>query len=344
MELLQTSSAANAVLGVAVLASLLVLFKLFERHISGQPLLQFEPRRAVPWNILAPLLIFLPALMNIGIGLFAEAPVESVPESVAAGATAGVVAAATPVAPALHAASRSTAVLLSLAEHQRAADAAPPMIWLSAVALLAMVALGVLVLAKAFGADARDLGLPTSWGQLRRDALIGAAAFAASLVPIYAIFQLLTSLMRPTEGHPLIEQYVTSPSLSLMAAAAMAAFIAAPIAEEVSFRMVFQGWLERVAAARRGPLPSAPADAVVDEVVAERAFDQPAPGWWPIAISSVVFGLAHWGHGVSPLPLVLLGAVLGYVYQRTHRLAPGIVCHMLFNGLTLLMLWLEIGA
>jgi membrane protease YdiL (CAAX protease family) len=339
MELLELSPAAKVVYGVAALASLLVLFRLFERHIAGRPLLPFEPRRAVPWNYLAPLLIFAPAIANFALGLIAAPAVKFVPESVAVGVTASAISASacSAAAPAVHAASRGTAVLLSLAEQHRAADKAPPLIWLSSVALLAMVVLGVAVLVKAYGADQHDLGLPTSWRQFRRDALIGAAAFAASLFPLYALMMLLTNLMQPTEGHPLIEQYVANPSLPLMAAAAMAAVVAAPIAEEIAFRMVFQGWLERIAVQQRAALPCS------DELAAPRQFDQPPLGWLPIAVSSVVFGLAHWGQGVAPIPLILLGAVLGYVYQRTHRLAPGIVCHSLFNGLTLVMLWLEIG-
>jgi len=60
-----------------------------------------------------------------------------------------------------------------------------------------------------------------------------------------------------------------------------------------------------------------------------------------VLISGTAFGLAHLEHGVSALPLVLFGIVLGYLYQRTHRLAPSIAAHMLFNAFTMLLLWLE---
>jgi membrane protease YdiL (CAAX protease family) len=36
--------------------------------------------------------------------------------------------------------------------------------------------------------------------------------------------------------------------------------------------------------------------------------------------------------------------VLGYVYQRTHRLLPSIVCHALFNAFSLYVLWLALTA
>ncbi|MGI9427588.1 MAG: CPBP family intramembrane glutamic endopeptidase, partial [Bythopirellula sp.] len=67
-------------------------------------------------------------------------------------------------------------------------------------------------------------------------------------------------------------------------------------------------------------------------------------GWTPILISATVFGLAHVGHGVAPVALVLFGIVLGYLYQRTHRLVPCITAHMLFNGYSMLQLWLQLQA
>ncbi|MEM9657804.1 MAG: CPBP family intramembrane glutamic endopeptidase [Planctomycetota bacterium] len=66
-------------------------------------------------------------------------------------------------------------------------------------------------------------------------------------------------------------------------------------------------------------------------------------GWTPVVISAVLFGLAHMGHGVAPVSLVLLGLALGYLYQRTHRIVAPIVCHMAFNAFSLLMLWIQVG-
>jgi hypothetical protein len=62
-------------------------------------------------------------------------------------------------------------------------------------------------------------------------------------------------------------------------------------------------------------------------------------GWFPIIASAVAFGLAHLGYGPEPIPLFLLGLVLGYLYQRTHRILPGIVAHALFNLFTMIILW-----
>jgi membrane protease YdiL (CAAX protease family) len=79
-----------------------------------------------------------------------------------------------------------------------------------------------------------------------------------------------------------------------------------------------------------------------DVVVFERA--AVAGGWSPILISGTLFALAHLGHGVAPASLLPLGMALGYVYQRTHRIVPSMVCHALFNAFSLLMLWLALAA
>jgi membrane protease YdiL (CAAX protease family) len=67
-------------------------------------------------------------------------------------------------------------------------------------------------------------------------------------------------------------------------------------------------------------------------------------GWLPIGISSLLFALAHFGHGTDPVPLFLLALMLGYTYQRTHHIVPCIVTHMLFNLVSLIALGLTIYA
>ena len=62
-------------------------------------------------------------------------------------------------------------------------------------------------------------------------------------------------------------------------------------------------------------------------------------GWLPIIITAVLFGLAHTGYGPEPIPLFFLGLVLGYLYQRTHRILPCIVTHAIFNLFTVILLW-----
>jgi membrane protease YdiL (CAAX protease family) len=321
--------------------SLAVLYRLFLKHIDGRPLLEYEPRRPVPWNVLAPLVMLAPLVFAMSAALWTVPALKPSAELEAATGIAALSAAGAPPAGWFS----SFAVHAALRDMLRPASEATRL-WGQSAAILILALAGFVLLMAAFKATSLDLGLPTSWRQLGRDVKIGAAACAALLVPIYAILYLLNEIFQPTEGHPLIQQLLVNHSLGMMAAAAFTAVVAAPIYEETAFRLIFQGWLERGEAptpplAEMEPIydnGALPAKAVSSQRMRHQV------SWAPILLSSLLFGLAHYGHGVSPAPLVLLGMVLGYVYQRTHRIVPCIVCHMLFNAFTFVMLALQFAA
>lgn len=98
-----------------------------------------------------------------------------------------------------------------------------------------------------------------------------------------------------------------------------AAVVAAPIAEEVLFRGLLQGWLE----------------ARLDVHVPGRA------GPLAIAVSAAAFALAHVGQGLAWLPLFFFGWVAGYLALQTGSLLPGIILHALFNAVSVVMLLLQ---
>jgi len=309
---------------VAGAVSLAVLFRLFQKHIDGRPLLAYEPRRPAPWGLLPVLLMFAPLLLTV-MHAALHAPAD-LPE------------------PTKEKAINTTVVTTQL--------------WAHSLLTIVMAQACYVLLRAACGATRRDLGLPNDWRELRRDVAIGATAFTACLAPIYAVMAALNAIFEPESGHPLIDQLLKHHSWSIMGASAFAAVVAAPLYEETAFRLVFQGWLERFnTSVEYVPMESGP-DAVVLEPLDETGdatLPQPPvlamvqrslPGWPPIVISGALFGLAHWGHGVQPAALILLGVMLGYVYQRTHRITPCMVFHFLFNGFTfvLLLLQLPMGA
>jgi membrane protease YdiL (CAAX protease family) len=352
------SYAVNLTVGFAFLLSLATLFRLFQKHIDGRPLLEYEPRRPAPWNFLAPLVMLAPLLLATWSAFEQEAQQAPTAEIVLFTSHASASAVGAPPAAAFGNAAM-TASVPALLERMDAAESLVSRWWLQSVLTIAMALACYAMLALAFGATSRDLGLPRDWRQFGRDVSIGATAWAASLAPIYMILHVLNEIFEPEGGHPLIEELITDHSLNMMAAAAFAAVVAAPLYEETAFRLVFQGWLERRDMLARPAVahePTPPFLTPVGAVDAERdplAADGPAPpsahvtytyaspGWMPVLISSVLFGLAHYGHGVSPAPLILLGVVMGYLYQRTHRIVPSIVCHLLFNGFTFVILALQ---
>lgn len=65
------------------------------------------------------------------------------------------------------------------------------------------------------------------------------------------------------------------------------------------------------------------------------------PPLWPVFVSGTLFGLAHYSYGVSFIPLIFLGIVLGYLYRATHSIVPSLVVHFTLNSIAMLGLALQ---
>jgi membrane protease YdiL (CAAX protease family) len=113
---------------------------------------------------------------------------------------------------------------------------------ISAVAqLLATSLVGMFILVRT-GCSLGDLGLTTK--HVASDVLLGAAAFCALAIPTYGLQLLLTQFWPSV--HPLIESLKADRDPQFIAVGLFAAVIAAPLAEEFVFRVLFQGWLEKM--------------------------------------------------------------------------------------------------
>lgn len=146
-------------------------------------------------------------------------------------------------------------------------------------------------------------------GSLAADLRLAAAALALILAPLLAVAGILDRLV-PYE-HPIIDFLARHRDLPSLMLVGVAAVIVAPVAEEFFFRRVLQGWLEKA----WGAIPA-------------------------VGISAVLFGLAHVGQGLAWVPLVVFGAVAGYLARQTGSIVPGIALHALFNAASLaLVLW-----
>jgi membrane protease YdiL (CAAX protease family) len=325
--------------------SFTAIFYLFQRHISGSPLLAYEPRRRVPWGQGLALVAILIPLTSVA---------SSIINSLASPADATVVEVAEEI--------------LKQDEPKPANN--PDTFVQNGLVVCALMLTFVLIVGWVIhdflGADANDFGLPMSSTQFVADIGLGVFACVASMLPIYAIQLVLTYLLVPENEHPLVDELKKTHTPAMMLVGVLMVVVAAPLFEEFSFRLLLQGWLEKWEDEQIGysgtirPLMSdnISAESELDEQDAEEGVILPLPrvsvplprsgllpdlpyGWLPILISAILFGLAHWGHGVSPVPLVLFGIVLGYLYQRTHRLVPSITAHAVFNSYSMIMLWLS---
>jgi membrane protease YdiL (CAAX protease family) len=183
-----------------------------------------------------------------------------------------------------------------------------------------------------------DMGLPANGWELLRDIKIGVVAWLAALVPIYGLkivtFFIWNQMWGEPTAHPLVEWLLKNPDPAFLAVAFVSAVLLAPLSEELSFRLLLQGWLEKVAITP--PLTPPHQGEGNEEVDSNQKEGNQMV--WPFVVSSLLFALAHAGHGPDPIPLFFLALILGYVYRQTHRIVPCIVAHALFNLLSLLML------
>jgi membrane protease YdiL (CAAX protease family) len=222
---------------------------------------------------------------------------------------------------------------------------------------------------------------------LVRDVRLGLIGFVMLAPPVYAIQWILVAFWKKSE-HPLIEMFKGTPDMAFFATLIAAAVIVAPLVEETLFRVLLQGFLEKLVSFRgnvlellfgrfaifdppANPLPAdqpvlaslagSPAEPnpyespqadprsgppLPEAAAAAISDDQPelrgVLAWIPIVISSVIFALLHYSHGPDWVPLTLLAAGMGYLYQRTHSIVPSLTVHMCLNGLSMCGLWVQV--
>ena len=305
--------------------SLVLLIAFIYKQVSGVDSFQFQPRRWVPWG-----------MVDIGLILMALVLTQ-----------AGTLAVVQWV--------QSMAGVESDPENLTVDDRILQMLALTASKLLTLFAgLAILKL------RSKDYGTHLGWlpSRIIQDLRQGAHAFLLLFVPVFGIQVVLAKFFEPQ--HPIIKLLQDNSSPLFFAICGVMVVLVAPIVEEFLFRVVIQGWLENIAAfwqsridhQRGGDSEANSNMPEYDRVILGGNSDgglaptqirqlefEPNPCWWPIVASALIFALAHFGNSTDPIPLFVFAMGLGYLYQRTHRILPCIVVHMLLNAFSLLKLW-----
>lgn len=318
----------------------------FGRMRIGLPLVEWERRSAVPWNLFdVACVVFLHLVAIVGgAALF--------------GAVSG----------------------LSVESMDGDADISAmqqiTMMLFVEVGMLGAVALSIGHLVFRARATSADMGLTTSGFQ--QDFKIGVLAFLMLITPVLCIQAGLGMLFPNAGQHPFIDLLQEQGDSFTLGMIFVVAVLLAPPIEEFLFRVVIQGWLERFMAVQEmnknsglgealdepvhvdlvqdddgqslcsapdGENPYAPPTTAAPlnglssrSLIKERKPPSGAQSWSPIILSSILFALAHFGQGPAPIPLFFLSMGFGFIYQRTHRIWPSIVAHMLVNGLAVVQL------
>jgi membrane protease YdiL (CAAX protease family) len=318
---------------VLLLASLGVWGVVLWYWRSGRTIVPYEPRRPVPWLGVDLALIILAFLVaGAVIQHFTPTPHEVTSSGPAADLSA--------VGKEADSAKRQS--------ERRDADPKSTADWaVSMIAELTMAAVAVGWVVFRVRAAPTDLGLPVS--RFGPDIVLGGVAFLAAFAPVMKLQEFLERLT--PYDHPLIRSLKQQPDSWMMSIVAVSAVLVAPLVEELFFRVLLQGCFEAVETKRRWLLtvrsssitsPSSESNSsfTVRPVATEAELTAlSAPAAWPIVVTSILFALMHSGQGAAPIPLFIFSLFLGYVYQRTHRIWPSLVAHMLLNGTTMAALW-----
>lgn len=148
-------------------------------------------------------------------------------------------------------------------------------------------------------------------------------------IPIILRIHLISQIMTDYT-HPTLDDLQNRVNLLLIVTQSFRAIVVASVIEEVFYRGLLQGWLQRI---QRQQLPSLESLlAGVDSQPQKDDARPTAPSAWPILASATLFALAHLNLGASAIPLFFFGLVLGYLFRRTGSLIPCIACHSLLNG------------
>ena len=133
-------------------------------------------------------------------------------------------------------------------------------------------------------------------------------AWQPTVLAVNALAQVYSQKAQP---HPAELYFVESHSIVAWALYIAAISVAVPLAEEIFFRGVLQTWIVE----KLGPFLG-------------------------IAISGTLFGISHSSTWPDPIPLVLLGIVIGVSYQRAKSFYAPFVIHACNNTLMLALLML----
>ncbi len=152
----------------------------------------------------------------------------------------------------------------------------------------------------------------------------GVVVFLVAWLPLQSVGSIVASIqlyfggaVAPTEGHSTFELLRASDVMIWKAAMVLVVVVCAPLTEEFAFRGGFQMGLRGLRVSR----------------------------WWRIWITSALFAGVHIpvlvaGAEASGIAtLFMLAVVLGWLMERTGRIAAPITAHALFNLCNLMWFW-----
>ncbi|OFW60260.1 MAG: hypothetical protein A2W01_09015, partial [Candidatus Solincola sediminis] len=174
--------------------------------------------------------------------------------------------------------------------------------------LCPLIALSTFIILRRHHRGWKELGI--RWGRIGRTLLYGILGGVVALLSSFAIYLIVYNVFRILTGR----DPGTSESQNMQTLTGFALFLAllgvvvlAPVFEEVFFRGLFYSALRRRLGVALGVL-----------------------------VSAIVFGVLHF-EPLSMLSLIMVGAILAFLYERTDSLFAPMLAHALYNGVVILI-------
>ena len=160
-------------------------------------------------------------------------------------------------------------------------------------------------------------------------------------IPVILRIHLISQLLNEY-SHPTLEDMQNRTELLLIVAQAIRAIFVASILEELFYRGLLQGFLQRLQASAKPSLESLLAGGERCELPVWKVSSSP-PSSWPIFASASFFAFGHLNLGASAIPLFFFGLILGYLFRRSGSLIPCIACHSLLNAYSIVQILIISG-
>ena len=161
------------------------------------------------------------------------------------------------------------------------------------------------------------------------------------LIPPVLIFAALVNHFLKDYQHQTLDLLRAETSVAGWAILFIGTGVCTPITEEFLFRGILQGAFERLGMLRRlrsqllATRNSRQRSELLDDHLQQLERGDIKPPILAVFGSSLVFAAGHIGQGYAFIPLFFFALGLGWLFQRTGSLWPGIVVHAMLNLLTL---------
>ncbi len=186
------------------------------------------------------------------------------------------------------------------------------MVFNTGIVNIGAIAVIIFFVAKKYGQSLSALGI--SGKKIIPSVFMGIAGYITAMPVIFVIMLLTLAIIKLTgykpPVQPIVEIFMQEKDTSVLWVSVLFAAVCGPIAEEIFFRGFMYGAVKKKTGA-----------------------------WGGILITGALFSALH-AHVVGFMPIMALGVLLAYLYEKTGSIIPSITVHIIHNVGTVFMVFI----